>query len=128
MAITVFFLARYTYNTIKKLKKKIPNVNKLNLMYIWLWFFTMFSTTLWFHALVNDNLEFIFKNKINTLPILFLLLIFASVINYIGIRTFNGSVGEAFVTGFSSLGTPLLYNYGIEIMKKEQEQENNQSY
>ena len=89
-------------------------------MNIWLWFFTMFFSTLWFVALVNDNLEFIFKNKINTLPILFLLLLFASVINYIGIRTFNGSVGEAFVTSFSYLGTSFLYSWGIVILKKEQ--------
>ena len=108
-------------NSIVTLKKQ---------MNIWLWFFTMFFSTLWLNSLVNDNLEFIFKNKINTLPILFLLLIFASVINYIGIRTFNGSVGEAFVTSFSSLGTSLLYNWGIGILKKEQEQEqeNNQYY
>jgi hypothetical protein len=101
-------------------------------MHIWLWFFTMFFSTLLFNAMIYDHIDFIFKNKINTLPILFFLFIFASVVNYVGIRTFNGSVGEAFVTSFASLGTPLAYNYLIGLMKQEQEQEleerNNQSY
>jgi|LauGreDrversion4_2_1035121.scaffolds.fasta_scaffold254307_1 hypothetical protein len=91
-------------------------------MNIWIWFLILFSSTILFLSFVDDNIQFILKNKINSLPILFFILIVSSIFNYIALRTFKGEA-EAFSTAILSIIPAFIYNYIIGLLK-----EDNQNY
>jgi hypothetical protein len=89
-------------------------------MNIWIWFFILFLSTILFLSIVDDNIQFILKNKINSLSILFFILIVSTIFNYIAFRIFKEEA-EAFSTAILSVLPAFLYNYIIGLLKKDNE-------
>ncbi len=91
-------------------------------MNIWIWFFILFFSIITFLSLVDDNIQFILKNKINSLSILFFILVVSIIFNYMALRIFKGEA-EAYATAILSVLPAFIYNYIIGLLK-----EDNQNY
>ncbi len=84
---------------------------------IWIWFFGLILTQTLYFSILNNNLDSILECKFIFLSIFLYVLIFSSILEYVTIRTFKGSEGEAFFTAILSLGTTFLYQCIVENLK-----------
>jgi hypothetical protein len=87
-------------------------------MNIWIWFFIIFFLTILFLTFVDENIQFILKNKINSLSILLFILTVSIIFNYIALKMLKEEA-EAYSTAIISVLAAFLCNYIIGLLKED---------
>lgn len=110
----------------KKIEKNndidiIININKM--FSIWFWFFFLILVLTLCFCILDDTIGLLVENIFVLLPFFLYLMAFSCMLEYVIIRTFKGSEGEAFSTAILTILTALSLHGGVGLLKNSNHHE-----